>query len=93
MKYFTATFLICLGISCIGLISAQCGSNMVMKDGECVPNQAVCFMIQSMIQNFDPSQGQLQNLIMLRTMFTDELIAGCGMECVCGIETTIVGGE
>lgn len=54
---------------------------------------AMCFMIQSMIQNLDSSQGQLSNLIMLRTMFTDEQIAGCGIECACAIETVVLGGE
>ena len=81
---FAAVLLICLGLSIFGVVCAQDDSGS---------NQAMCFMIQTMIQNFDSSAGQLSNLIMLRTMFTDEQIAGCGMECLCAVETTVLGGE
>ena len=61
---------------------------------------STCFMITKTVKDLGTGSdkkskaSQITNMILLRAMFSDELITGCGIECLCEIGlATIMGGE
>ena len=60
---------------------------------------STCFMITKTVKDLGTGKektkaSQITNMILLRAMFSDELIAGCGIECICEVGlATIMGGE
>ena len=75
----------------------MCAPNYIQRGEECVVSPSTCFMITDTIKKLGGEKktkaSQITDMILLRAMFSDELISGCGIECLCAMETTIMGGE